>query len=129
MRVWVYQTLKASDLWDEVDERVFQTSLMTKVPDKLPYVYYRMGMSRSALQSASSAQLTPFTVYAYDKPGDYMRIDGLLEIAKQALVLVPPLVYDPRLIQCSWSDTSEDVPQDPLTGTIAKAARFSLAHT
>lgn len=128
MRVWVYQTLKLSGLWTSVGERLYQTSMMTKVPDKAPYAYYRMGISRPALQSDHPASLTPFQLIIHDVPGDYVRIESLLAQARAALTAVPALVPEPRLIQCTFLEMSEDIPQDPTTGTIAKSARFNLAH-
>lgn len=128
MRVWVYQTLKLSDLWEAVEGRLYQTSMMTKVPSQAPYAYYRMGLSRPALHSDHSASLTPFQLIVHDSPGDYSRIEELLSLAKLALTTIPTLVPEARLIQCTWLETSEDIPQDPLTGTIAKSARYSLAH-
>lgn len=128
MRVWVYQTLKLSGLWTAINERVYQTSMMTKVPEEPPYAYYRMGLSRPALHSDHAASITPFQIIIHDVPGDYMRIEELLALAKVGLTSIPALVPEPRLIQCTWLETSEDVPQDPMTGTIAKSARYNLAH-
>lgn len=129
MRVWVYQTLKLSGLWIGVEGRFYQTSMMTKVPDEPPYAYYRMGISRPALHSDHSTALTPFQIFVHDVPGDYSRIETLLAQARTALTSVPALVPEPRLIQCTFLELSGDVPQDPTTGTIAKSARFNLAHT
>lgn len=128
MRVWVYQTLKLSGLWTSVEGRLYQTSMMTKVPEEPPYAYYRMGISRPALHSDHAATVTPFQILVNDVPGDYMRIEALLAQARAALTAIPALVPEPRLIQCTFLDISEDIPQDPTTGTIAKSARFNLAH-
>lgn len=129
MRTWVYQTLKLSGLWVATSGRVYQTSVMTKVPDELPYAYYRMGLSRPALHGDHPVSLTSLRLTVHDVPGDYGRIEDLLAQARTALTTMPAPFFDPRLIQCTYLDTSEDVPQDPLTGTIAKSARYQLAHT
>lgn len=128
MRTWVYQTLKLSGLWAPTEGRVYQTSTVTKVPDKAPHAFYRMGLSSGVLHTDWPVVSTPFQLFLHDVPGDFMRIDDMLEYARVALTILPPLYPEPRLIRCEQLEVSEDISEDPLTGTISKYARYRLVH-
>lgn len=128
MRIWIYQTLKASDLWDELGQRLFQTSRLIKVPDEKPYLIFRVGAASGLLHTDAPAVVTPFQLFMHDVPGDFLKIDDMLDVAKTALTLYPPLVADPKLIRCEWVGNSEDIQEDPLTGTISKMASYRLVH-
>lgn len=128
MRVWIYQTLKLSGLWTPIGGRVFQTSRVTKVPDQVPHAFYRVGLATGLIHSDAPVVSTPFQLFLHDTPGDFVRIDELLDLAKTAFTLLPPLYPSPKLIRCEWLEHSEDGPEDPLTGTISKFARYRLVH-
>lgn len=129
MRVWVYQTLKRSPFMENLKGGLWATSALIEVPEDKPYAYYRMGITTGLLHESAPAMRTPFQIFVHDSPGDYELIDELLGLAKDALTEHPLTFFDPRVISCSFAQVSGDVPEDHLTGTIAKFTGFNLVHT
>lgn len=103
MRTWIYQTLKASPLWTTLAQQIYQTSRLIKVPTDKPYLIYRVGVVSGLLHTDAPALSTPFQLFFHDEPGDFMRIEDLMAVAKTALTVRPPLVAEPRLICCEWA--------------------------
>jgi hypothetical protein len=102
---------------------------MTQAPPEKLCSFYRMGSSTGRLHTDAPAKSTPFQVFVLDEPGDYERIDEGLELARVALCAIPLLCRDDSVIQCHWTETSGDIPEDVMSGAISKFSRFTVVHT
>lgn len=120
MRALAYDTLSAlGDLTAIVDDRIF--SAYDEVP-ATPFVVIRVGNSTPGLKNLTYREY--FTIWAHDAPGDYSTIDQILDICRPALV---GLSNQGNLFEVNWIENSQDLPLDPLTGTIGKFSRYQHA--
>lgn len=115
------------DLLGDAANSVMQTGSWTEVPDAKPFISHRLGLTRAGLKSDGAAvtRVTPGSVVVYDRPGTYETIDEILAQVELLLVSAPSVG---ELIRAEWVEASEDLPQDPVMGTISRMGRFLLVH-
>lgn len=132
-REWVYGRLIASGVADVegmTSEKILQgESIGPWLKDQLPrppFVVWRMGnTSRDNRMHRGREQY--FTVYCHDdaKPGDYQRIDVMVNLVVQSMDQVQGAG---KIIQAQWLETSADF-DDREMGTIMRYVRFQLVKS
>lgn len=118
MRTEIFQALTGhAGLTAIVGGRIYQASNLFNVPKK-PFVVFRM-------HNAYVFQLghrKMVQVWYHDEPGDYSRIDQMMEHGKAALEAIPP--HD-NFLELRWFEDSVDLKDDDM-GTICRNARYQM---
>jgi hypothetical protein len=121
MRTQIYQALKNSTgLTDLVGDRIFQASTLENVPDR-PFITYRI---HGEYRVQILGQRAFVQVWCQDDPGDYLRIDQMIDFVKEALESIP---HQDRLLQVRWAETSVDLKDDDMH-TICRNTRFQVTQ-
>lgn len=105
------------------ENRVYQGEALKDRLVPKPYVFYTIGNSSDFLLSESLEGPTKqfFQIYIHDEPGDYDRIDRLVQAIKKSLNLTQD--KDAGVITIQHIETSRDLDDDTL-GTIFRYLRF-----
>lgn len=136
MRAWLHQYLIADETLMALVKGGIQPSQhpnSVHVPQQRPFLIHRFSTERSELRDGgvSVAQSSFVTISAHDTPGDYMRIDAVLERVK-TLMESAQSTTDPTdlaylLVRCEWDGGTEDL-YDPDKETIFRQSRFRIIH-
>lgn len=133
-RRWVYERLTTyDDLVAEIggleDPRVFGKKSMTSSVENTPYIVFKMGNSTAEGLTDDYRQDPErqyFQVWIHDysdnETGDYLRIDRLARLVKDALHMPESIA---NLWTCIYLETSQDLNDDTLN-TVFRYLRFQL---
>lgn len=126
MRTWVYDKLTTTPAITALVDplRVIAGSALRKAPDTKPFITYRMHPQQPRLRRLAGRSQY-LQVWVHDVPGDFMRIDEIIEAVVQALNVE---VNGGGILECKWIESSADLPEDPDLGTIARFARFQIYY-
>ena len=127
-RNWFYQKMAGSpSLVAMVPGGIHQTTSLNVAPHLKPYLMYRQTSDVSTFRGDGEEQIRSngYMLFAHDVPGDYLRIDAILEECK---LLFQDTVDQPAGVAKSlWLETSDDT-RDEDMGTITKFARIQVVH-
>lgn len=123
-RVICYQAMKAhAPLMALLPGGIHQASSLNNVPDKKPFLVHRM--HNGLRYQRGLGDRSYLQVWVHDVPGDYMRIDEVIELVKSVLEAVPA---QGSLLQVRWLEDSVDLQDDDM-GTICRNSRYELTNT
>lgn len=127
-RVWTKTTLDAyAALTAEVDaDAIFGAGPIDEPPGFRPFIELRFsGPFRGPFPGVSYTNLT---VWVHDDPGDYMRIDAVIALVKDALSGVEreKQVSEANAVCARWLGDSDDLVDDGYH-TISRNAVFQLS--
>lgn len=128
MRRRLYKAMKGStDLALIVEDRIIQASAIGSDQwpgtPKTPFVTYRMHTDFPVAGGIGRREYCQ--VWANDTPGDYEKIDEVLELVKLAVEAIPA---DADFLEARWVETGVDLKDDAM-GTINRYIRFQLTGT
>lgn len=127
MRKRLYQALSTyAPLLELVEDRIIEasaigTKLWPGVPER-PFVTYRM---HTNFPVAGVGRREYCQIWANDDPGDYLRIDEILERCRQAM---EGLAHHEDFLEARWVETGVDLKDDAM-GTINRYIRFQITGT
>lgn len=125
-REWLYSTLSTHvPLTAYVGDNIIQTGSELEAPAHKPFLIYRLGVQSPSLRGddATTKRIQPVQLFVHDTPGDYKRIDTILDILKSLL----DTRGDSSIICCTWLEASEDM-RDDVFQTITRYARLELRY-
>lgn len=130
MRARLFQALWASGPLREIlGERIIQASALGQqlpglegIPAR-PFVTYRMHTNFPLAKGLGRREYAQ--VWANDDPGDYLRIDEILEYARLAIEAIPA---SDDFLEARWIETGVDL-SDLAMGTINRYIRFQFTGT
>ena len=126
-RELLYTALREStDLAQLVGDRIFAASALVegKVPPR-PFVTYRMHTRFGRPLGRPLGAREYVQLWANDNPGDYLRIDKILELSRKAVEAIP---QQDTFLEARWIETGVDL-RDPDMGTINRYIRFQFTST
>jgi hypothetical protein len=129
-RTLLYQALRGStDLAEIVDDRILQASSLVEgaIPEK-PFVTYRMHTDFPRPVGGKVGRREYCQVWANDVPGDYLQIDKILDICRQAVEAIPSSKANGAFLEARWIETGVDL-RDQDMGTINRYIRFQFTST
>lgn len=124
MRTRLYKALSEyAPLLEVVQDRIIEasaigTDLYPGVPER-PFVTYRM---HTDFPVRSVGRREYAQVWANDDPGDYLRIDKILEFCRRAVESIQPAE---DFLEARWVETGVDLKDDAM-GTINRYIRFQI---
>lgn len=127
-RAWVYSRLTTDPTLTAVvpSTAIFGAGALVRVPRPRPFLVILMSNVLSGLrgddQSAATSQ--QMSVAVHDKPGDYQRIDSVIEIVRARLESEQGLALGGG-ITAQWQGVGPDSADDQM-GTLVKMAEFRL---
>jgi hypothetical protein len=110
-----------------ITPRVYQSTSINATPHLKPFIMYRQTSDVTTFRGDDNDMVrqTGYMIFAHDVPGDYLRIDAMIERLK---VLFSNVVdQDEGVIRSSWVETSEDL-RDEDMGTITRFARILVIY-
>ena len=121
-RTWAYQTLtngsNLGEFEEELKDAVFGAGSLKGSPSQRPFIVVRMGPKiPTPVPGTSSDELV---VAVHDEPGDYLRINTLLDLVRSALE--GPVAQE-GAIAARWTGESGDL-ADEGYGTIFRTNSF-----
>lgn len=129
MRQLLYDALTADSILNSLgitDDSSFAVDVDT--PVNRPFLQLRWGRNDQALSKTQIGRRT-LTVWVHDEPGDYTRIDLIVQRVRDILL---PMAGQSNgfghVIAVEWSGDSEDLTDDGHK-TIARNTSFSLVGT
>lgn len=127
-RTWLYQRMTGSvPLMTLLPGGIHQSTSLNVAPHLKPYIMYRMTSDVGNFRGddGEQARSNGYMVFAHDVPGDYLKIDAVME---QLKTLFQDIVDQPNgVIKSFWLETSDDIRDDDM-GTIMKFARIQIIH-
>lgn len=131
LRKVIFRALKGDpELHDLVGDRIFQRgSTPDGIPptEVVPYIVYNLGQGFNKGPSALRARTQSLQVWVHDEPGDYYRIDTILERAKVVLEAVD--AGDPvGFLEIRHVETSQDL-WDNLLKHLVRYSRLGATLT
>lgn len=135
------QLLHASLLAEEdedftIGDRIYQSGSLgvgtTPAKPQVPFLMYKELVSQpyAAVRETSRAKARYFQFFVYDEPGSYLRIERILQIVRENVLLLVAQVSPSgvRCIDVEWQGESGDIP-DPELNTILRigTARFTVS--
>jgi hypothetical protein len=125
-RIITAQALKGSaELVAIVGNRVFSASAVNKQM-KRPLVTIRSHTDFPAVRNVG--QRGYIQVWAHDDPGDYERIDQILDLSRTAIEAVQPSVVLGPFLEARWIETGVDL-RDDVMESITRYMRFQFTFT
>lgn len=124
-RNWVFSTLRDGIPLASLPQ-ILGAGGMTVPPQEKPFMAIRFGPQIPV--SFPGVYIRTLTLLAHDEPGDYVRVGGVLKLARAALVgpgrteVQVPL---PGAVACRWVGDSQDL-EDPDFGTIVRTSDYTL---
>jgi hypothetical protein len=126
LRERIYSALwKDQEFHDLIPGELWAYSAFDKVPETKPFAVLRWEFGSSGLVSRGIGSTKPLALWAHDLPGDYARIDHILDRAQRVLEALP---HGDDFLECRRLDTSPDL-EDIEMGTILRYTRFGVATT
>lgn len=126
-RARLYQGLKGStELQAIVGDRIIQASSLVegKVPPT-PFLTYRMHTDFPRPIGGKIGRREYCQIWANDEPGDYLRIDNILDICRRTLEALP---HADDFLEARWIETGVDL-RDQDMGTINRYIRLQFTNT
>lgn len=122
-RDWCYQVLYQDPVMAGLLDRefIYGAGGIDVNPEKKPFVVLRFGSIIPTLKRAAS--FSTVAVWAHDEPGDYARIDAILERVRAVYADNRPGTGGPITIE--WSGDSTDLADDGY-GTITRNSTYRL---
>jgi len=110
-----------------VGARVHQSTSLVVAPSVKPFLMYRQTSDTTIFRGddGDMVRQTGYMIFAHDEPGDYLRIDSIMEELKRLFADTKDTVA--RVVKSSWLETSEDFRDDDM-GTIARFARILVKY-
>jgi hypothetical protein len=126
LRERIYTALWTDGDWPNlVPGELWQYSSFDQVPETKPFAVIRWDFGQSGIVHRGIGSTKAFSIWAHDIPGDYVRIDQILDRAQQIL---EALLNEDDFLECRRLDTSPDL-EDPEMGTILRYSRFGVVTT
>lgn len=109
---------------DDVDDRVYQYN---SVPDPVmkPYIVVKFGVESAEPGWRAGPTQRPIQVWVHDDPGDFSRIDRVLQRTKTVLQSLP---NKDEFLELRFVDTSRDL-DDTALGVITKYSTYQMTAT
>lgn len=120
-RKLAFTALKSSPVNDLTEGRIFEASAINK-QKKRPLVGLRMHTEFPVGRRTGSRQY--LQVWAYDTPGDYLRIDEILKHARDAIEAIP---HQEDFLEAVWIETGVDLRDDAMEA-ITRYSRFQFTY-
>ena len=127
-RIWLHSTLSGYAPLMAIIQSVLQGQSLLTADIPKPYLVHRFGNETD--ENLAEVDVYPrkmyFQVYVHDIPGDYIRIDSLVELVKAAFrsqTIASAAVAGVHHIR--YLETSRDL-SDPELGTIFRYIRFQM---
>lgn len=127
-RIWVYQTMATDVALNALLlGGIHQSTKISKTPHEKPFILYRQTSDVQDLRGddRDRGRQTGFMIFAHDVPGDYLKIDAILDRLK---VLFAD-TNDPasRITRSTWIESSDDT-RDEDMGTITRWGRILVKY-
>ena len=122
-RLWSYELIRTNQpIVDVIEERVFGSGSVDKVPERKPFIIIRQDAPLPDLNDGDAPLIasTTLTVWVHDEPGSYARIDRILGYVRGILV-----GQVPGAVACTWLGDSGDLSDDTFK-TITRNGSFRL---
>lgn len=121
-RTWSYQKLINDGPVTAIvpEDSIFGSGSLDSSPKDRPFIVLKLGVSVRG--PYPGALITELQVWAHDEPGDYLRIQSILEACQTALV---GQVAEVGATSCRWSSDSQDLNDDGF-GTIVRFSSYTL---
>jgi len=129
LRKVVFRALREdADLADLVGTRIIQrSSTIEQPPTQVPYIVYNLGNRYNKGPSRLKASVQGIQVWVHDEPGDYFRIDQILQRVKVVLEELPEGTPD-GFLGIRHLETSQDL-WDDLLKHIVRNTRLQATLT
>lgn len=127
-RIWVYEKMAEDAVLEEmVEDRIFASTSLDAAPHDKPFIMYRQTSDVPLTRGDDKDQnrQNGFMIFAHDIPGDYLRIDMMIEQLKVLFGDVED--QSAGIINSSWFETSDDL-RDEDMGTIVKYGRITVKY-
>ena len=106
---------------------VHQSTSLQKAPEQKPFIMYR-SIAHRPRNRGDDGDITrdeSFLVFVHDVPGDYLKIDSVLDQLRGLFVNAKD--ESEGVARCTWLEDSEDF-RDEDMGTILKYARINIRY-
>jgi hypothetical protein len=127
IRSWIYGKMAGyAPLTTLVGTRIYESSKMQEVPTK-PYLMYKMFATAPEMMGDDLSKVITqgFQVFVHDVPGDFLRIDDIIQLLRFLFTNASDKVAG--VISVRWIDVSEDF-KDSDMGTNTRFIRFRVLY-
>ena len=128
-RTWAYDRLRldASILTDVPETSIFGAGSLSGSPQARPFIVLRFGAETVELVDGDKPAATShrMTVYAHDKPGDYLRVARILRNVRTLLAGNVTGMAPGNGIMAVWEGDSGDLADD-LFQTVVRYGEYRL---
>jgi len=127
IRSWIYGKMVGyAPLTAHVGSRIYESSVLQEVPTK-PYIMYKMFVVQPEMMGDDLSKVftQSFQVFVHDVPGDYLRLDDIIQILRNLFTNASDKLAG--VVSVRWIDASEDF-KDPDMGTVTRFIRFRVLY-
>lgn len=127
-RIWVYTKLTTdTPLAALINTQVYQSTSLVVAPSQRPFVLYRQTSDVQSFRGDDGDRVrqSGFMIFAHDIPGDYLRIDTIMDRFK--ILFGDTSDSAQGIVRSTWLEDSEDLRDDDM-GTITRFARILVKY-